>query len=360
MPKKINKKKHTLDKKHTKASQKKHKILAKDDSKKINQLSKKKFTKKQPSKPSKKELVLPVVDESPAPYEPQHQSVLVKEVIEHLDLPKKKTVVDATLGLGGHASVILENLPDNGKLIAFDADDLHLKLAQKKLKTFKDRATLVHSNFVQLQEQLKQLKIKQIDAILFDLGLASPHVDDSTRGFSFLREGPLDMRFDSAQKKTAEEIVNTVSEKELIRIFQEYGEEKRARKIAQEIVKTRKRKPYKTTTQLATMIEKLVHREGHIHPATRVFQALRIAVNNELDVLQEALTQALTLLKPKGRVAVISYHSLEDRIVKRFFKAHSAAGTLHIITKKPLIPSEEELSKNPRSRSAKLRVAQKL
>jgi len=319
---------------------------------------------KKPSKILKKQIEViekPVeLPQTPAPYEQKHESVLLKEVLEHLDLPKKKIIVDATLGLGGHSLAILENLPGNGRLIAFEADSCHLQLAQKRLKTFQDQVTLLHANFVQLEEHLKQLKIKQIDGILFDLGLASPHVDDAQRGFSFMKDGPLDMRFDSTQKKTAAEIVNTVSEKELIRIFQEYGEETRARKIALEIVKTRKSKPYKTTIQLSKMIEKLVPREGHIHPATRVFQALRIAVNSELDVLQEALTQAVTLLKPDGRIAVISYHSLEDRIVKIFFKAHAAAGTLQIITKKPLVPLDEEVRRNPRSRSAKLRVAQKL
>ena len=249
-----------------------------------------------------------------------HESVLLQEVCEYLDLSKKKNVIDATLGLGGHARAILEKLPKTGKLIGFDADPEHIKIAKKNLKAFEDRVLLVNSNFADMTVELGKTRIKAIDAVLFDLGMASPHVDNPEKGFSFLREGPLDMRYNPAQNVTAADVVNKYSERELIRIFKEYGEEKKARKIAQEIVKTRKRKPFKTTTQLADFIEKHLKRQGRIHPATRIFQALRIEVNQELDVLVSALQQALNLVKPGGRIAVISYHSLEDRIVKHFFK----------------------------------------
>lgn len=293
-----------------------------------------------------------------------HEPVLLDEVCELLDLSKKKNVVDATIGMGGHAKQILASLPKAGKLIGFDADPEHLKVAKRKLRTLKDRVVFVNGNFGDLEEEINNnTRIRAIDAFLFDLGLASPHVDTPERGFSFQREGELDMRFNpKEQKLTAAEVVNSYSEKNLIRIFKEYGEEKKARKIAQAICKTRKRKPFKTTTQLADFIEKQVGRAGRIHPATRVFQALRIEVNKELDVLVEGLKQAVNMLKKKGRIAVISYHSLEDRIVKNFFRdlARKNGESLKIITKKPVVPTPEEVERNPRSRSAKLRVAEKL
>lgn len=293
-----------------------------------------------------------------------HEPVLLQEVCELLDLPKKRNVVDATLGLGGHAREILQRMPKSGKLIGFDADPEHLKRAKSKLRSYKDRTVLINANFVEMTEAIQaNTRVKGVDAILFDLGLASPHVDMPERGFSFQREGELDMRFNpKEQTLTAADVVNTYSERNLIRVFKEYGEEKRARKIAQALCKTRKRKPFKTTTQLADFIEKHVKRTGRIHPATRIFQALRIEVNKELDVLVSALKQAVELLNKKGRIAVISYHSLEDRIVKNFFRdlARHNGESLKLVTKKPIAPSHEEVMRNPRSRSAKLRVAEKL
>mgnify|MGYP002621472038 CR=1 FL=1 len=293
-----------------------------------------------------------------------HESVLLEEVCDLLELSKKKNVVDATLGLGGHAKEMLKALPKAGKLIGLDADPEHLKIAKKTLRSYKDRTILVNSNFAHMADAISEnSRIKSIDAILFDLGIASPHVDFGERGFSFMREGELDMRFNpEEQQLTAAEVVNKYGEKRLVEIFKEYGEEYRARKIAQAICKNRKRKPFKTTKQLADFIEKLLGRGGKIHPATRVFQALRIEVNKELDVLVEGLKQAVELLNKNGRVAVISYHSLEDRIVKNFFRdlARNNGQSLKLITKKPIAPSEEEIQRNPRSRSAKLRVAEKL
>lgn len=294
----------------------------------------------------------------------EHESVMVKEVLEGLSLPKKRNVIDATLGLGGHTKAILENMPKNGKVIGFDTDFEHIKVAKRKLRKFKDQVVFVNSNFLYLEDEMKKTRVRAVDAVLYDLGLASPHVDIDERGFSFRKDGPLDMRFNRKEGITAAEVLNEYSEKELLRIFKEYGEEKRSRRIAQEIRKSRKSKPFKTTKQLANFIEKLVGRSGKIHPATRVFQALRIEVNKELDVLRESLKQAVNLVKPGGRIVVISYHSLEDRIVKYFFRDLARGGdvkpVLKLITKKPLEPTNDEITQNPRSRSAKLRVAEKL
>ena len=303
-----------------------------------------------------------------------HESVLVQEVLENLQLGDKKVVVDGTLGLGGHSKNMLEAMSADAQLVAFDVDDDNMKTAQQNLQSFGDRVMFVRSNFAQLQEELAKLNIKNVDAILLDLGLSSPQVDNPAKGFSFLREGALDMRFDKSETLTAAEVVNNYSMNELARIFQQYGEEPFARKIATEIVRRRKARSFKTTTELANFIEKLIGRKGHIHPATRVFQALRIEVNHELDVLRSALEQAVQVLKKHGRLAVIAYHSLEDRVVKQFFKECARdfinepdklttthlKPTLHIVTKKPLVPTDAEISKNPRSRSAKLRVAEKI
>jgi 16S rRNA (cytosine1402-N4)-methyltransferase len=305
---------------------------------------------------------------------PTHQPVLLNEVVMNLNLPKKRIVVDCTLGLGGHASEMLKAMPAAGKLIGFELDSDNLKIAKKNLKDFTEQVVFLNINYGNLMDEIKKLKLKGVDAILLDLGIASTQVDQPEKGFSFRNEGPLDMRFDKKQKLTAADIVNNYSEKELIRIFKEYGEEKKARKITLEIVRVRKRKPFKTTLQLANFIEKLLKRSGHIHPATRVFQALRIEVNKELETLEKTLEQAVELLRPKGRIAVISYHSLEDRIVKRFFRLMSQdyinepgkltstklEPKLRIVTKKPIIPSGKEVVQNPRSRSAKLRIAEKL
>lgn len=293
-----------------------------------------------------------------------HDPVLLEEVCELLDLSKKRNVVDATLGMAGHAKEMLSRMPKAGKLIGIDADPEHLKMAKRKLRSEKDRVVLVNSNFADIENVIKEnTRLKGIDAFLFDLGLASPHVDMPERGFSFQGEGELDMRFNpKEQTTTAADVVNSYSEKNLVRIFKEFGEERFARKIAQAICKSRKRKPFKTTTQLSDFIAKHVKRVGRIHPATRVFQALRIEVNRELDVLVEGLKQAIELLKKDGRIAVISYHSLEDRIVKNFFRdlARNDKSPFRLVTKKPVVPTPEEVERNPRSRSAKLRVIEKL
>lgn len=306
--------------------------------------------------------------------QPMHDPVLLREVLEGLQLPGKKVIVDGTLGLGGHAHALLTNANGDSKLVAFELDEENLKRAQEKLKEFDSRIHYIQSNFRNLAEELKKLKINGVDAILLDLGLSSPQVDVAERGFSFLREGPLDMRFDKNQELTAAHVINSYPEKELARIFFEYGEEMKSRLLAREIVRRRRSRSFKTTTELAGFIEKYIKRQGHIHPATRVFQALRIEVNKELESLQSVMEQAMGLLKKKGRLAIIAYHSLEDRLVKNFFKDQARdyinlpdqLTTTHldpklkIVTKKPLVPGETELSKNPRSRSAKLRVAEKI
>lgn len=305
---------------------------------------------------------------------PQHVSVLLNEIVEMLQPEKRRVIVDGTLGLGGHAKVLLAKMPAAGKYIGFDLDNDHIAIAQKRLKDFSEQLVVVHDNFSTLADKLKEMKLKGADAILLDLGMASPHVDNPEKGFSFLHDGPLDMRFNKDAPYTAADVVNSYSEKELLRIFREYGEEHKARKIAHEISLVRRNKPFKTTKQLADFIEKHVKRMGHIHPATRVFQALRIEVNKELDSLVNVLRAAVEVLRPGGRIAVISYHSLEDRIVKHFFreqtrdyvnvpgeiKTTKLDPTLDILTKKPIVPTDEEVLQNPRSRSAKLRVAQRL
>jgi len=304
-----------------------------------------------------------------------HESVLAKEVQNCLNLRKGDAVVDATLGLGGHSLEILEAIGKKGHLYAFELDEENLKEAKKRLAAYTSRITYINDNFRYLKTRVIG---KKIDAVLFDLGLSSPHVDDPKRGFSFLKEGPLDMRFGPEGKITAEEVVNNYPEKQLAEIFWKYGEERFSRQIAKRIADQRKILRITTTTELAEIVKrsyplKLIHKMQH-HPATKVFQALRIEINDELNALQEALKQSYEILEVGGRLAVISYHSLEDRIVKQFLRElekptaqgqeaiYSVSGEplIQILTKKPITPSQEELEKNPRSRSAKLRAAIKI
>ena len=303
-----------------------------------------------------------------------HVPVLAEEVCKGLELKNKRNIVDCTLGLAGHARIILQNLGSTGRLFGFEVDSDNLKLAKKNLRPFFKKVTFINKNFENLTEELKKLRIKSIDGVLLDLGLSSPQVDLAEKGFSFLREGPLDMRFDKKQPLTAAQIINKYPVGELTRIFKDYGEEFLGRKIALGIAKRRHARAFKTTTELARFIEKLIKRKSHIHPATRVFQALRIEVNHELEALKNVLRQAVSFLKPGGRLVVISYHSLEDRITKQFFKELSRSflnepgkltttylkPSLKIISKKPITPSLKEAQSNPRSRSAKLRIAEKL
>lgn len=294
-----------------------------------------------------------------------------------LEVMSGELVVDATLGLGGHSEDLLKRLGNQGKLIAFEQDQRNLDLARVRLSQFSRQVRYIHDNFRYLKTRITQEGFGQVDAILFDLGLSSPHVDDPERGFSFLHDGPLDMRFDQRNELSAAEVVNGYQEAELARIFFQYGEERMARKFAREICEKRKTALFTTTKQLADFLEMLAPRfkgKKSAHPATKVFQALRIEVNDEITVLKEALSQAVEVLKVGGRLAVIAYHSLEDRLVKQFFKSlekpkpepeqliyrNFGDPIVKIITRKPIIPSEEEIQCNPRSRSAKLRALKKI
>jgi 16S rRNA (cytosine1402-N4)-methyltransferase len=294
----------------------------------------------------------------------KHIPVLKEEVFEFINLPSHGTFIDCTLGLGGHTADILSRTGEGAHAIAFEVDEENLAEAEKRLSSFQNQVTFIRDNFITIHEYVDDLEDNCVQAILFDLGLSSPHVDKGARGFSFLRGGPLDMRFDQRSGRTAQDLIQRLSPRELIRIFKEYGEEPHARQIAENIVKVRKAQPFKTTIDLADFIEEIIPRRGKEHPATRVFQALRIAVNEELDVLAQALQNAVSVLCPGGRIVVISYHSLEDRIVKNTFKTFSrpqeGSPVLNILTKKPLVPTHEEIKANPRARSAKLRCAEKI
>lgn len=283
-----------------------------------------------------------------------HIPVLANEVLHWLDPSPNQNFIDGTVGLGGHAAMILEATSPNGRLLAIDRDAANLARARQNLSRFGQRVTYVQGSYSALRQYVYDHAYPETHGILLDLGFSSVHIEDPTRGFSFQIAGPLDMRYDTHQGLTAEEIVNAWSVGELGSIFRKYGEERHAHKIAERIVQARQAKRITTTDQLVEIIGK---RTGPIHPATRVFQALRIAVNDELGELEATLPQTLEVLTGGGRLAVISFHSLEDRIVKQFFKSNSTACTA--LTKRPVTASAEEIKNNPRSRSAKLRVAER-
>ncbi len=281
--------------------------------------------------------------------------------------------IDGTVGGGGHAEAILEHSAPRGRLLGLDRDPTALAHARRRLAAFGARVTLRHASYARMGEIAAEEGFTAVDGILLDLGYSSLQIDDASRGFAFRLEGPLDMRFDpQAGGTTAADLVNTLPETALAELIRRYGEERRSRAIARAIVAAR---PLRTTTQLAEVIARAVPRRGRIHPATRTFQALRIAVNRELEVLEESLPIALALLRPGGRLAVITFHSLEDRLVKRTFRRWSGRcecppelplcpceeePKVRWITRKPIVPSAEEVSVNPRSRSAKLRVVEKV
>jgi 16S rRNA (cytosine1402-N4)-methyltransferase len=280
-----------------------------------------------------------------------HIPVLAKEVLEGLALQPGETVIDGTLGGGGHAALMLAATAPNGRLIGFDRDARNLEIACDGMKGTSDRVTYVHDSFGNMAAH-----VQSADAILLDLGFSSMHVDDASRGFSFMKDGPLDMRYDASQGETAADIVNGATRDEIAAMLRIYGEEPFANQIAKAITAQRKVKKFVTTIDLADFISSLSKGRGKIHPATRVFQALRIAVNDELGELERGLKAAESILTPGGRIAVISFHSLEDRMVKQFFKDSLV---LEPLTKRPVEGSEEEVRDNPRARSAKLRVARK-
>lgn len=290
-----------------------------------------------------------------------HEPVLLKEVIEFLKVKRGEKYLDATLGGGGHTAAILKS---GGILLGIDSDPEAIGAARSYLASAcppgkHSSWRLVSGNFKDLYQIAKKEKFLNVSGILFDLGVSSYQLNQGERGFSFGREGPLDMRMDPNLKVTAADLVNGLNKGELNELFTKFGQEQRSRRLAEALVRARKIRPIKTTRELAAIISQVAPRKGRLHPATRVFQALRIAVNDELNNLKKVLPQAEDLLKPKGRLVVISYHSGEDRLVKTFFKAETEREHLKIITKKPVRPTEEEIESNPRSRSAKLRVAEK-
>jgi len=285
----------------------------------------------------------------------EHYPVLKEKVLEFMKIKEGGIYVDATCGYGGHSKFILEN-SKNITLIGIDKDIEAVEKCSEFLKEYKNFKA-VYGGFENLREILKGLGIERIDGILFDLGFSLNQVKDPERGFGIYSEGPLDMRYDRNSPLTAGEILNRWSRKDLIRIFKDYGEIKNCEKVVEKIIERRKKREFKTTREFADFISSVLSKRGKIHPATKFFLALRIAVNNELEVLKKGLLEAAEVLKSSGRILVISFNSLEDRIVKRFFKNRKDIG---VITKKPIIPSDEEIKKNPASRSAKLRVGEKL
>ncbi len=286
-----------------------------------------------------------------------HLPVLEREVSELLDLHEGGIYVDATAGLGGHSEMILRLIGQDGRVIGLDRDDEALKRAAARLSDV--RVTLKKATFSNMEAAVHSLGIPEADGVLFDLGVSMLQLRDTTRGFSFLSADRLDMRMDSRQILSAWDVVNTYAEHELIRIIREYGEEFRAARVVREIVRAREKKTIDTCAELAGIISRVLGRSGRTHPATRVFQALRIEVNHELDELKAGLLSSLRMLKQGGRLCVISYHSLEDRIVKNFMRDNAKAGRVRQLTKKPIVASREETRNNPSSRSAKLRGAEK-
>lgn len=287
--------------------------------------------------------------------------VMLPEVLKGLGLFPGAVILDCTVGYCGHAESILEaNAPD-GVVIGIDRDPQAIESNRERLSRFGSRLVLVHGQFMDLKQHLSTRGIAQVHGVLFDLGVSSPQLDEPSRGFSFQAEGPLDMRMDTTSGRTAADILNCMDEMDLADMIFRYGEERYSRRIARSIVQARQRRPIVTTRELASAVERAVphhYRRGRIHPATRTFQALRIAVNQELEHLEASLRDATDMLASGGRLCVISFHSLEDRIVKRTFR--SLADTkLNILTKKPQLPSQEEARRNPRSRSAKLRIAER-
>lgn len=294
-----------------------------------------------------------------------HIPVMSEEVLLWLIRDDSRTYLDCTVGYGGHAEKILEASDSNSRLIGFDRDEGAIAASREKLARFGGRVLLFHGHFVDLKQHIALSGIRQVDGILFDLGVSSPQLDEPARGFSFQWDGPLDMRMDQSMRGTAADMLNRWPETQLADTIFQFGEERFSRRIARAIVRARQRHPLATTKELVSVIEGAVpanYRHGRLHCATRTFQALRIAVNQELDCLEPALRDAVDVLSPGGRLCIISFHSLEDRIVKHTLRMLSSTDdpALMVLTKKPQVPSREESGRNPRSRSAKLRAAQRV
>ena len=305
----------------------------------------------------------------------KHYSVLLNEAVEGLDIKEDGIYVDCTLGGAGHSLEILKRLK-NGKLYAFDQDNVALENAKEKLAEYSDKVVFIKSNFVNLKEKLAEYGVHEVDGVLYDLGVSSPQLDTPERGFSYNYDTRLDMRMDTDAKISAYEVVNEYSYHDLVKIFYRYGEENFSKQIARNIEKKREQKPIETTFELVEIIKESIpaaKRRTGGHPAKRVFQAIRIVVNNELSVFEDSLEQAIDIVSVGGRISVITFHSLEDRICKQIFNSYSKSkdipknlpimpeeslSKLKVITRKPIYPSDIELEENNRSRSAKLRVAQ--
>jgi 16S rRNA (cytosine1402-N4)-methyltransferase len=307
-----------------------------------------------------------------------HVTVLLHEAVEGLNIRPDGIYVDCTLGGAGHSALIASKLGEGGRLIAIDQDDAALANARERLAAYLDRVTLVKSNFRYIKEVVADLGLTGVDGVLFDLGVSSPQLDEGERGFSYNADAPLDMRMDQQAPLTAYEVVNKWDEEELAKLIWEYGEEKFSRRIARQIAIQREKAPIRTTGELVEIVKEAIPaaaRRTGPHPAKRTFQAIRIAVNDELNAFREAVVDAIELLRPQGRLSVITFHSLEDRICKQVFQDYARGcicppsfpvctcgneAKVKVITRKPVVPSEAELNENPRARSAKLRVAEKL
>ena len=307
-----------------------------------------------------------------------HVSVLLEETIDQLHIRPDGIYVDGTLGGGGHACEVCRRLSEKGRLIGIDQDADAIEAAGERLQEYKDRVTIVRSNYCNMREELHRLGIEKVDGIVLDLGVSSYQLDAADRGFTYRTDAPLDMRMDQRQTKTARDIVNGYSEQELFRVIRDYGEERFAGNIARNIVAQREKKPIETTAELTEIIRSSIPVKNQIgkgHPAKRTFQAIRIELNRELEVLRDTLDDMIDLLNPGGRICIITFHSLEDRIVKTIFKTNENPCTCpsnfpvcvcgkkpkgRTVSRKPILPGEEELAHNKRSKSAKLRVFERI
>lgn len=306
-----------------------------------------------------------------------HTTVLLREAVEGLDIKSDGIYVDCTLGGAGHSKEIAKKLSPQGRLICFDQDTTAIEVAKERLKDYLPQVTFVHSNFRNLKSELAKIGVQSVDGILYDLGVSSPQLDTPERGFSYNHDAPLDMRMDMDAPLTAYDVVNDWSYEDLVRIFFRYGEEKFSKSIVRKIEAAREQAPIRTTAELAELIKSGIpaaKRRTGGHPAKRVFQAIRIAVNDELGAAEESLVDAITLLNPGGRISVITFHSLEDRLCKTIFKEASSLPDLppnlpvipegmepilKLVTRKPIVPNDKEIEENKRARSAKLRIAEK-
>ncbi len=294
-----------------------------------------------------------------------HIPVMLKEILDYLNLGPGKVIVDATVGTGGHSEEIVKQILPHGRLIGIDRDRESLEIAKARLHEYADACEFIHGNFSELDVILEKLNVKKIDGILFDLGISSFQLDDPSRGFSFQNEGPLDMRLDRASYISAYDLVNNLNEEEISSLLWSFGQERWHNRIAHLVVEEREKHPIATTSQLANIVMRSVpsryrYRHYRIHPATRTFQAMRIAVNRELETMEVAINKAIDMLDREARICVISFQSLEDRIAKLTFRKLSLEGKINIITPKPLVTCMTEREANPSSRSAKLRVAKKI